>query len=252
MLPTRIALLLCCLVAAQVPSAQAQGGPPMLTDDPGTPGDGNWEINIAALSSRSGHVTGEQLPLVDLNYGVGDRLQLKYEVPWVIEREPGTSGSALGNSLLGVKWRFFDEGEAGWLLSTYPQLEFHYGNGGSRALAIADSGTSVLLPLEFERGWDDFDLTFELGRWLRPAPRADSWIAGVVLGHEVRKGLELLAEFHDEGSTDLARNQAIVNLGLRWDATPRYTLLLSAGRDVHDSLAETQTFLAYVGLQLHL
>ena len=25
----------------------AQGGPPMITDDPGTPGPGRWEINIA-------------------------------------------------------------------------------------------------------------------------------------------------------------------------------------------------------------
>jgi len=30
-----------------VPWSFAQGGPPMLTDDPGTPGSGAWEINFA-------------------------------------------------------------------------------------------------------------------------------------------------------------------------------------------------------------
>src|SRR6266849_7689835 len=30
-------------------AAFAQGGPPMLTDDPGTPGNRHWEINTAAL-----------------------------------------------------------------------------------------------------------------------------------------------------------------------------------------------------------
>jgi len=31
----------------------AQGGPPLLTDDPGTPGHRNWEINIASTHFRS-------------------------------------------------------------------------------------------------------------------------------------------------------------------------------------------------------
>jgi hypothetical protein len=35
-------------------SAFAQGGPPMVTDDPGTPGDGHWEINIASLLADGG------------------------------------------------------------------------------------------------------------------------------------------------------------------------------------------------------
>lgn len=30
----------------------AQGGPPMRTDDPGTPGPGNWELNFAATADR--------------------------------------------------------------------------------------------------------------------------------------------------------------------------------------------------------
>ncbi len=29
------------------PAAFAQGGPPLITDDPGTPRDSNWEINVA-------------------------------------------------------------------------------------------------------------------------------------------------------------------------------------------------------------
>jgi hypothetical protein len=39
------------LAALSLPSA-AQGGPPFIADDPGTPGDGNWEINVAAYAER--------------------------------------------------------------------------------------------------------------------------------------------------------------------------------------------------------
>ena len=35
---------------ALIIAALAQGGPPFLTDDPGTPGDGRWEINLAFTS----------------------------------------------------------------------------------------------------------------------------------------------------------------------------------------------------------
>jgi len=53
-----------------------QGGPPMLTDDPGTPGPGKWEDNIAfAFEHRPGE-TFYDTPQFDLNYGVGDHIQL--------------------------------------------------------------------------------------------------------------------------------------------------------------------------------
>jgi hypothetical protein len=38
------------LVIALWPAAAwAQGGPPLMTDDPDTPGPGYWEINVATL-----------------------------------------------------------------------------------------------------------------------------------------------------------------------------------------------------------
>ena len=61
--------LLCACLALAALQAHAQGGPPMLTDDPGTPGDGHWEINIATLSDHSGDTWTYALPLLDINYG---------------------------------------------------------------------------------------------------------------------------------------------------------------------------------------
>ena len=51
----------------------------MLTDDPGTPGSAVWEINIAYLEQRTGTERVRSFPHADFNYGVGDRIQLKYE-----------------------------------------------------------------------------------------------------------------------------------------------------------------------------
>ena len=53
-----------------------QGGPPMITDDPGTPGNCKWENNFAiAFEHRSGE-SAYDVPAIDLNYGVGNHIQL--------------------------------------------------------------------------------------------------------------------------------------------------------------------------------
>ncbi len=230
--------------------AHAQAGPPMVTDDPGTPGDRRWEINLAAIGAHTWESSGFDLPRIDLNYGIGDRVQLKFEVPWHIDRVPNASPAGIGDPQLGVKWRFHDDGDAGWLISSYPQLTVHR-NGGA-AGAQASPHTSTLLPVEFERGLGHYDLTLEVGRWLQPLPQASSWIAGAVLGRDVGKGVEGMLELHAEGDQSWHQAEILMSVGVRVDLSDRYTLLASAGRDLRNTLAVLQDRMAYCGLQLHL
>ncbi|MDQ3817967.1 MAG: hypothetical protein M3362_09770, partial [Acidobacteriota bacterium] len=107
-------------------TALAQGGPPLLTDDPGTPGNKHWEINIATTIERNRDGMEQETPILDVNYGLGKRLQLKWEVPYLRVRdqdEPAKMG--LGSTNVGVKWRFFEDEKKGVSVSTYPQLEFN-------------------------------------------------------------------------------------------------------------------------------
>jgi len=46
----------------------AQGGPPFITDDPGTPGDGNWETNVACITERHPDERIFNAPILDINY----------------------------------------------------------------------------------------------------------------------------------------------------------------------------------------
>src|SRR5271170_4583107 len=100
--------------------AHAQGGPPFRTDDPETPGNRHWEINFGWIGARNPAAGAYQVPDFDFNYGLGDRLQLKYEIPIAIEETlpqpatrtdpavPGQVIGGLGESLLGIKWRFYE------------------------------------------------------------------------------------------------------------------------------------------------
>ncbi|MGI4827678.1 MAG: hypothetical protein ACRYFU_05745 [Janthinobacterium lividum] len=100
--------------------ARAQGGPPFRTDDPETPGNKHWEINFGWIGDRKPAAGAYEVPDFDFNYGLGDRIQLKYELPIAIEETrpqpadaaiPPVSGKViggLGESLLGIKWRFYE------------------------------------------------------------------------------------------------------------------------------------------------
>jgi hypothetical protein len=112
-----IVLALAVLLRA---AAHAQGGPPFRTDDPETPGNRHWEINFGWIGDRNPAAGAYQVPDFDINYGLGDRIQLKYEIPIAIEEtrpqpatptEPAVQGNViggLGESLLGIKWRFYE------------------------------------------------------------------------------------------------------------------------------------------------
>src|SRR5215470_10781067 len=137
--------LLAAAAAMAAGQAWADAGPPMITDDPMTPGDGHWEINVATTSDHSAGQTEYALPLLDVNYGLGERVQLKFEVPYVVETGNGSTRKGAGDSLLGVKWRFFDSGEDGWQISTYPQVETAFRLGESTRNGLTDSGVRYLL-----------------------------------------------------------------------------------------------------------
>src|SRR5690349_1121980 len=104
----------CCarigIFALLTPLALPQGGPPFQSDDPDTPGNRHWEINLGFLGERSPFGGTYETPNIDINYGLGNRIQLKYEIPLTIQETRGDQSHVLagpGNSLLGVKYRFY-------------------------------------------------------------------------------------------------------------------------------------------------
>jgi hypothetical protein len=115
-----IGAIVLALAVLPTAAAHAQGGPPFRTDDPETPGNRHWEINFGWIGDRNPAAGAYQVPDFDINYGFGDRIQLKYEIPIAVEEirpqpatstepaVPGNVNSGLGESLLGIKWRFYE------------------------------------------------------------------------------------------------------------------------------------------------
>jgi hypothetical protein len=229
----------------------AQGGPPMLTDDPGTPGAGQWEINTALLAERTATARVISVPHVDINYGLGEHIQLKYESGYLFTDGPGNDApkSDWDDSLLGLKWRFLDQERTGVDVSVYPQLELQNSHR-SVARGIADPGPNLLLPIEVARSFGPLSFVVEVG-YQYSSGQPNQWIGGILGAFEVSKGLEVLAELSNISETVLGADDVIVNVGLRQELGPRVKLLASAGTGLRNG-PDTTRFVGYLGIQLLL
>ena len=140
-------------------------------------------------------------PLADINYGVGRRIQLKFEIPWLHVREHGESaGTGPGNADYGVKWRFLGEEGKRVAWSIYPPLEVNSSKTMLNKGLVAD-GPRFLLPTEFTVEMGHIEINGEVGRNVVRGGD-DEWIYGVSTEIIVRRGLELLGELHGEQSRE--------------------------------------------------
>jgi hypothetical protein len=225
----------------------------MITDDPGTPGDGHWEINLAWTDQRTPGSTLVGLPLLDANYGIGDRIQLNYQGSWNMLRADGEQAqSGMSDSQLAVKWRFYDAGETGLQLSAYPRFTFLNPGSDSDRRGVADSDSAFLLPLEVRRDFGAVAVNGEAGYTFSHSGALRGWMGGLCLGRQVTKQWELDAEVHETTSSGLKRGETVLNIGSRVDFSEHATLLFAVGRDAHNTLGSRTSLLTYLGVQVRI
>ena len=241
-----LALAICALTAHD---AWAQGGPPLITDDPGTPGNGHWENNIATTLARLPHEQSWGLPALDLNYGLGERIQLTLQTSFVVlKRSDHGAIGGLGGTEAAVKWRFLDEETDGFSVSTFPRVIFNVLHSSVRR-GLVDDGTRVQFPVQISRKFGAVDLDFEFGPVLSSVGRSE-WFYGIVGGTDVTKTTVLMAELHGTARTSFERDVLTVNVGIRQKLSDWCTLIASFGHDVRSPDDEPLAFIGYGGVQL--
>jgi len=250
--------------------SNAQGGPPFITDDPGTPGNHHWEINLGWIADHNPAHASYQLPDIDLNYGWGDRIQLKYELPLAAATDPNnTTRAGLGESLLGIKWRPYEhhtEGEAKtdenmtFSLGTYPQVSI---NNPTSAVSrgIVEPGPQYYLPVEFTAKLGPIGFNGELGRWIGNRNVPSRWGRGLIAGHEFSDRLELYSEIYDlqdANTIAAAPKQRVLTLDLggrqTLDKSGHLRLLFMGGRGIQAVTRKNSepNWIAYLGIQILL
>jgi len=230
-------------------SLLAQGGPPLLTDDTGTPGRNNWEINLGYTMDCQPSDHYYQTPIVDMNYGWGDRIQLKYEMPYIYNSAGnGPLISGPGDSKIGVKIRFFQNEKLDLNISTYPQLEVNNTSNSVRRGLVSD-GPLFLLPLEVTKKIGPIDVNMEVGHWF--TRQQGYWISGLAFGHRATRRLEVLGEVYSN-STPVGTRDNTFDFGGRYRLNRNALFIFMAGRSFSPPSGGQSELIGYFGIEFQL
>lgn len=248
--------------------AQAQGGPPFTTDDPATPGNRHWEINIGWTANHNPGSSGYQTPDIDLNYGWGERVQLKFELPIAVATDGNnTTRVGLGESQPGIKIRLYEHHRAGepksdenlnFSVGTYPQAVL---NNPTRSVqrGVVEAGPQYYLPIELTTRIGPLKLNGEVGRWISNRHVPDRWGRGLIVGREFSERFELYTELYDlqdVNRIDGAPKQRGFTLSVggrqTLDRKGHLRLLFRGGRSLQAVTRENgePNWVLYLGLQI--
>lgn len=218
------------------------------TEDTGTPGPGGWESNIGLSAERQHGSWRHGLPEAELNYGLGERIQLVAGMPYVrVVEADGARSSGFGNINAGVKWRFWDDETSGAALAVFPRLSWN-ASRATAARGLESPGYSLLLPViaGFSRG--DTGWYAEFGRNIVQQGRSE-WQAGFKVLHQCLPQLECRVELeHVRVPRD--GGQTTVRMGGKWRLTDGLVVNMSIGRDVAGNGEGRRNVVTYLGLQL--
>lgn len=116
------AALLAALAAFSTSSSALQ---PLITDDTGTQGEGGNQLEVSYSHDRT-RAGGEtervhSVPVV-YTYGLTDTVDVYAGIAYQRIRVPGDDANGFSNTVIGAKWRFFENEDSGTSLAIKPEI----------------------------------------------------------------------------------------------------------------------------------
>jgi len=225
-----IALLLCL---GWMLMTRALAGPPFLTDDPEPVDYQHWEAYLFTLGDlhRGGYAV--EGPAVEMNYGVLPDTQLHLIVPATTVGDSGVppTRSGLGDTELGVKFRFVHETNGWPQIGVFPFAELPT---GSSRRGLGNGRAWFQLPLWVQKSWGPWTTYGGGGAVLNSAPgQRDHPYGGWLVQRDFGKHLTLGGEIFAQGKdADDDRGFAALNFGGSYNVNENFSLLFSAGHSV--------------------
>jgi hypothetical protein len=224
-------------------------GPPFVTDDPEPAEFQHWEVNYALTGTGLRGGGSAALPLIDANYGALPDLQLHVQPQMALAKSAEGTRVGVGDTEIGVKYRFLQEDEQGWIpmVSLYPLFEVPTGD---RRRGLGAGVGQTFIPVWAQKTIGKWTVYGGSGYWVDSgAAGKNAWFGGAVALYQVTEALQLGGEaFYQTARVSGGRDTPGFNLGGSYAITEGYSLLFSAGRGLADPEA-TNRVSAYLALQ---
>jgi hypothetical protein len=118
---------------------------PLVTDDMGTQGAGHWQIEIGVEQTpRQGDEARQRQWNATLTRGLTEPLDIYVDVPYTY---PGNPSSGWNDAVLGLKWRWFEQGP--FSLAVKPEISLPTGHR-QRGLGTGRVGVSATLLAQWQ------------------------------------------------------------------------------------------------------
>lgn len=246
-----VRIAFCAALVAICPAIPLFAGPPLVTDETGTPGANGWEVNASDNVTKTRDDLTVAAPYLDLNYGHSEYDQFKAEFPLVNFVDPEDGGqphAGVGDILIGYKYRYLEEDQIGFSASFYTQMLLPTGN---KELGIGQGLTE--LPELFQVSKHFFDKKLyvyaETGYYFSlSGSRYDAFDYGLAAEWEVNKKLSLMGEvggmdFPGHGMPD----NPFFNIGFGYKFSDQVSLIGSAGRSFRNREFDVPEFTSFLG-----
>jgi hypothetical protein len=220
----------CVLIFAFAFAGRLSAGPPFLTDDPEPVDYQHWEFYLFATGDRTGRTDTVDGPAVELNYGVAPETQLHLGVSvanFSADGQPSSSG--LGDTELGIKYRFLQETDTRPQIAIFPAVELPT---GSASRGLGNGRAWYHLPVWLQKSYGPWTTFGGGGVALNSAPGQRNYgFGGWAVQRDFGPHFTLGAEIFRQGAdTDDDHGFTAANIGGYLNFTKNISLLLSTGR----------------------
>ena len=223
----RLAALGLCLFCTGL-----SAGPPFLTDDPEPVDLGHLELYLFSQGQNRSEDRSSFGPAVEFNYGILPDTQLHIIVPYAYDRPQGMqSQSGLGDTEVGIKYRFFHETDTLPQMAMFPFVEIPTGSADKR---LGSGHTRIYLPVWVQKSWGPWTTYGGYGWWRNPGDGNQDWsYAGWLVQRDLSKKLTLGVEaYHNTAMTIGGQASTGFNAGGQVNLSEEHHILFTAGRNV--------------------
>ena len=181
---------------------------PLVSDDPGTQGNANWQFELNAEETSKQDENGHhQMWNATLTRGFGERVDVYVNAPYThLQTRTDENGAGFGDVEIGMKWRFVERGPLSLALkpmATMPTGNDRRGLGTGRV----GTGATLLAQIDVSR----FSFLANAGMTYQPNRQGDLTAIWAFSGAAIYKAAGTLQIVADIGTSRNAESGAGAN-----------------------------------------
>lgn len=241
--------------------SRAVAGPPFLTDDPVPADYRGYEAYVFVQTEKNAGVSTEtDVPALEFNWGPLRNVQASITVPYTFlavpsspsnlipQGTPGATVSGIGDTQLGIKYRFLQETPNLPQVAFYPSIEVPTGNKDN---GIGNGRTWYRFPVWLQKSWGRWTTYGGGGYAVNTAPGQTNFpFAGWLVQRDFSQALSAGAELYYQGPQFAGdRHSTFYNFGSSITLTDGFGILFSLGHTLSgDNASVGYVALGWTGL----